>query len=399
MKDNKDIQGLIESYLDGSLSEAEKKTLNDWIAQSDDNRLLFERLTSPQYLTDELQKLYSYSEENGWQRVQAHLQKGKISTVTANDNIPGISTFNWRPWLAAACLAGIIFFGITIFSKTRRSESPPVTAVKKDVTAPIVTKAVIQLSNGQTVPLDSINQGMIAQQGNMLVIKNSNGEIIYTGNTDEEIYNTVINPRGSRVVSISLQDGTKVWLNSESSLRYPVAFIGKERKVEIIEGEAYFEVAKDVSRKFIVTGHEVTTEVLGTHFNINTYNDESETRVTLLEGKVKVVKGSSSGTLKPGQQAAFANDNQRLSIVDIDVDKVMAWQTGVFNFEDDDLPAIMRQLSRWYNVEVKFTGNIPSDTYGGVISRDVSLFTVLKILKIGGVKYSLVGKMIIVDNQ
>ncbi|MCU7550480.1 FecR domain-containing protein [Chitinophagaceae bacterium LB-8] len=296
-------------------------------------------------------------------------------------------------------MLGVIVTTVVIFFKGNDNiiENKVATVVKNDVEAPQSKRAFIQLANGETVALSSVEKGILTEQGRVNIVKNSEGQIVYQGHATETVFNTLVNPRGGTVVSLVLNDGTRVWLNSESSLKYPNSFSGNERIVEIT-GEAYFEVAKDPAKKFIVKGNGVITEVFGTHFNVNTYNDEAETKVTLQEGSVRVLKGASSGFLKPGQRAAFSNKSDQMAIDNTDVDKVLAWVYGDFNFDDETLPDIMRQLARWYDLEVSFEGKPPADLYSGIISRKSSLVTVLQILNAAeGIKYSIEGKKIKIE--
>lgn len=386
------IHDIIISYLNGSISENEQAQLTAWLHASEDNTRLFEQLTGHQFLMEELQKFYRHEEEPAWKRVQARL-------AMPSKEIP-VKNYQWRRWVMAASLVGICFLALFVFTLRNKpgSAKDPV-IVRTDVEAPKGTKAVIHLSNGQTVSLDSIGSGKLAQQGDVNVVKDEDGQIIYQGAADKLVYNTLFNPRGGTVVSLVLTDGTKVWLNSESSLRYPTAFTDKERTVELT-GEAYFEVTKNPAQKFIVNGNGVRTEVLGTHFNMNAYRDEGSVKVTLLEGSVKVGQDLRPGiTIKPGQQAGFSNKADRPVVEEVDIDKVIAWKTGVFSFDEDDLPVVMRQLARWYDLQVNYSGAMPKEKYSGLISRQLSLVQVLKILNMAGIKYTIEDNRISIESN
>jgi ferric-dicitrate binding protein FerR (iron transport regulator) len=196
------------------------------------------------------------------------------------------------------------------------------------------------------------------------------------------------------VISLTLNDGTIVWLNSESSLRYPVAFVGNQRRVEIT-GEAYFEVAKDETKKFIVESNGVSTEVLGTHFNVNTYQSEHDVKITLLEGAIKVRKGLITGILKPGQQAEVTDDIRVTS--NVDMDAVMSWKNGFFHFANTSIPELMKQISRWYDIDIVYNSVITQRQFGGEISREASLSEVLKILNKSKVKCRLEDNKLIIE--
>ena len=264
-------------------------------------------------------------------------------------------------------------------------------------------KAILTLSNGSQIVLDSAANGILAQQGNTKVIKLANGQLNYknAGNHAHEVlYNTMSTPRGGQY-NLLLPDGSRVWLNAVSSIRFPTDFIGKERTVEIT-GEAYFEIAKDRSHPFRVIvnpgsvnrGLELT--VLGTHFNVNAYSDEPTIKTTLLEGSVRVMKGASSAIIKPGQQTQVDGNGEIKVIQEANVAEAVAWKDGRFEFNDTHLTAIMRQLMRWYNVDVEYHGNIPDRYFTADISRNKTLSGILKIFELSDIDFKLDGKKLIV---
>lgn len=313
----------------------------------------------------------------------------------------------WRKIAVAAVVIGLIGWGAWFFSKENTKVDQPVVENRaSDVAAPEITKAVITLADGRRVPLDSIASGMLAVQRDVKVVKNERGEIVYepsVAHTQRDIaYNTLYNPKGSDVVSLILADGTKVWLNSESSLQYPVAFVGSERKVRIT-GEAYFEVNKSVTatgakRSFFVESNGVTTRVLGTHFNVNAYKDEAEIKVTLLEGSVSVFNESGAVLLRPGQQAQSTMNRKPEKANDIDTGQVMAWKNGKFDFgEGTDLKEIMRQVARWYDVDVEYRGSIREE-FGGTMPRQLTAAKLLEKFEMTGrVKFKIEGRKVIVS--
>jgi ferric-dicitrate binding protein FerR (iron transport regulator) len=194
-------------------------------------------------------------------------------------------------------------------------------------------------------------------------------------------------------VSLTLADGTKVWLNAESSLHYPISFKGSERKVRVT-GEAYFEVAKNAAKKFIVDAGGVTTEVLGTHFNVNAYKEEGRTVITLLEGAVRVKKPGASAVIRPGQQAIVA---QNIRIVkDADMASVMAWKNGEFIMKSADVGSIMRQVARWYNVDIIYQAGVPAARISGEVSRNLDLSQILQVLKYSGIHVKMENRRVIV---
>ena len=217
---------------------------------------------------------------------------------------------------------------------------------------------------------------------NIKIIKLNNGQLAYKplqGKASEAAYNTLATPKGGQY-TITLSDGTRVWLNAASSLRFPAAFTGRTRVVELT-GEGYFEVAKDPTMPFKVKAKGMEVEVLGTHFNINAYADENTVNTTLLEGSVKVAKGNENKKIKPGQQAVI-RDNGDLSIVNaINVEEVIAWKNNEFRFEHIKVSKIMRQVARWYDVEIEYEKNVPDVELSGIISRKEEVSQLLEILE------------------
>jgi len=305
-----------------------------------------------------------------------------------------VRTMIWKKLAVAASILLVIGLGsYFLFFNNNKNQDEITKTGPQDVESPTVTKATITLANGEQISLDSLTS---LQQGNVKIEKTKDGQIVYNGSAATVQYNILVNPRGSKVQPLTLNDGTKVWLNAESSIRYPTAFTGTDRKVEIT-GEAYFEVAHNAAQPFIVSdvSRDVQVQVLGTHFNINTYSDEAVMKVTLLEGSVKVMKGSASGILKPGQQAQVSGV---IKVVNgVDVEEVMAWKNGQFAFGGKDLETVMKQLSRWYDVGIQYEGAKPVANFRGSISSQESLAEVLKMLELTkAVKFRIEGKNIIV---
>jgi ferric-dicitrate binding protein FerR (iron transport regulator) len=309
----------------------------------------------------------------------------------------------WIRWAAAAVL--LITAGSSYFYHQTKNEKPNTFSpaiVSRDIQAPQSNRATITLAGGQRVFLDSAANGQLAMQSQVRLVKLAEGKIGYEGLTSagqsaEVAYNTVTNPRGSKVVDITLADGSRVWLNAGSSLSYPVAFTGKERNVQFT-GEAYFEISHDPSRPFTVTrsGDDVRIKVLGTSFDVNAYDDESATKVTLIEGSVKVSKGKNTSLLKPGQQVQVKGDNNKV-VNGIDIDEVMAWKNGKFRFsEKTDIEMIMRQIARWYDLDVEYKGKV-NEHFWGSISRTVNASQVFKMLQATGfVKFRIEGRKVTV---
>jgi ferric-dicitrate binding protein FerR (iron transport regulator) len=241
-----------------------------------------------------------------------------------------------------------------------------------------------------------VGGGTLAVQNEVQVMKTAEGKVVYTGATTkgELVYNTLFNPRGSKVVDMQLSDGSHVWLNAGSSLTYPVAFVGNERKVTI-KGEAYFEVAHDDSKPFVVSKDDVSVTVLGTHFNVNAYDDEDALKVTLLEGSVRVASNGNLKVIKPGEQAIAASGKLQVAS-DVDLNEVMAWKNGIFKFKDATIESVMRQIARWYDVEVSYEGKV-TNHFIATIPRNVSAANAFKILEqTGGVNFKIEGNKVMV---
>ena len=257
-------------------------------------------------------------------------------------------------------------------------------------------KAILTLSNGQVIDLTNSQNGTLLSQANTTIEK-SNGLLSYStenNKTSEMIFNTISTPNGGQYQLI-LSDGTKVWLNAASSLKYPISFQGTERKVELT-GEAYFEVAPDKSKPFRVASNDQEVLVLGTHFNINAYGNEESSQTTLLEGSVKVTIHQNARLLKPGQQARVFPSNEIKIVNDVETDAVIAWKNEKFQFVKADIRTVMRQIERWYDVTVEYQADI-STHFGGSISRNVNLEQVLTILQqTDKVRFEVKGKKIIV---
>ena len=304
--------------------------------------------------------------------------------------------FRW--WAAASVIVLLSAFSyFMLFDKTPKPNHV-VKVLSNDIIAPQSSRAMITLANGQKIYLDSAGNGALAVQGNVKLVKLAGGEIAYQQGPDNISgkieYNTISNPKGSKVINMVLADGSKVWLNSGSSLTYPVLFIGNERKVSVT-GEAYFEVTHDASKPFVVNNGSMNVRVLGTHFNVNAFEDDgNDIKVTLLEGSVKIDNGNATGLLKPGQQAVVIKEIEVLN--DVDLDLVMAWKNGYFQFNNASLQNVLKEVSRWYDVNVVYEGHNQPRQFVGEMERALSLSQVLKILERNQVYFKIEGKNLIV---
>jgi ferric-dicitrate binding protein FerR (iron transport regulator) len=316
------------------------------------------------------------------------------------DNVVSISKSKY--WMRIAAAASIIFVlaagsYFLFFNKT--SQAPIAkTTLSNDVVAPQVNRASVTLAGGQKIYLDSAVNGIISKQGNVKLEKLADGQIVYSGLSTAEVKNTIDNPRGSKILALQLGDGTHVWLNAGSSVTYAITFIGNERKVSIT-GEVYFEVAHDASKPFIVSKGETSITVLGTHFNVNAYDDEDNIKVTLLEGSISVKSGAGSQksgiVIKPGQQAQVASNNINV-LNKVDGDEVMAWKNNLFDFENADVKMILRQFARWYDLNVIYEGELKDRKFFGIVKRSSPLSDVLQILKSNDIHFRIEGNKLYV---
>lgn len=298
-------------------------------------------------------------------------------------------TMNYAAAAIIICLLSISAY--FLFKSVPHKEISKTENIKKEKieVVPGGNKAVLTLADGSTIILDNAQNGTLATQGSTKILK-LNGRLSYQSvnkNTSVALNNTISTPRGGQY-ELVLSDGSRVWLNAASSLRFPATFVGKERKVELV-GEAYFEVAKNKHMPFMVNVNGMEVEVLGTHFNINSYKEEAEMRTTLLEGSVKIKRDGTSNILKPGQQAQLNKEGDLKIVKNADVEEAVAWKEGNFQFDRSDIYSVMRQIARWYDVEVEYRGTVTSH-FVGTISRSVNLKQVLNMLHLtGGVKFEV----------
>jgi len=385
-----ELRGLLEKYINDTISAEEFKELwasledrrfdDEWYSSIEqvlrDKKM--QGLSDPEQMTARLAQIRSLMDTDG-------------QTAQRKPVVRHIARY------AAAAAIIIMAAGTYLLSHHSKTGNPIAVSVPQ-APAPIkpgTQKAILTLADGSTVALDNAANGMIAQQGATQVLKLANGQIRYqTGqNTADKnnaaiqgkpAYNIMSTPNGGQY-QLTLPDGTNVWLNAASSITYPCAFTGDERKVKIT-GEVYFEVAKDKSKPFLVTAGDQEIEVLGTHFNVNAYTDEDHIKTSLLEGSVRV----NNVLLHPGQ--AFAQGKTMATNVEQDI----AWKNGVFNFNNQSLAQVMRQLARWYDLEIVYPQGVPQKEYGGEIGKNLTLDQVLKGLENSGIHFILNGRRLTV---
>jgi transmembrane sensor len=334
--------------------------------------------------------------------------KAEIDLKIAQAVIPVKENF-WRLSQMLVAAAVLVIVGVAIFfinewpSISNNALEVTVEAKVKDI-APGGNHAMLTLSDGSVLKLDDQKDGLLTTEAGAVISKTKDGELVYkpTGKAAVDVFNTISTPKGGQY-QLMLSDGTKVWLNAASSIRFPTAFNEKYRNVEIT-GEVYFEVAGNKKKPFKVFSEYQEIEVLGTHFNVNTYGDEQFDKTTLLEGSVKVSRINSDGkkqafeTIKPGEVAIALKEDGELKVVQVRADDAVAWKNGYFKFDRTDLKTIMRQVSRWYNVDVVYKGDFDTDLFGGKIRRTDSVSGVLRVLKLSNINATIKGRTIIISN-
>lgn len=391
------IAELIIKSHNGSLGILEQLELNDWLELSEENRMLYERFSDPDYVKDQLRTLQHSDKEGAWAKIFETISE------TKEEEQPVLTMRTNRPWrrniAAAAILITVLGAAAWIWFKDSSAQKAGSMSSKfgYDV-LPGGNKATLTLANGSTILLADAAKGVIAEQGNTKIEKLDNGQLSYNALSEkpEEVsYNTLTTPPAGQY-QVMLPDGTRVWLNNASSLRYPTAFTGSSRSVEL-KGEAYFEVTPNSAKPFKVQTAGQTIDVLGTSFNIMAYGDESIVSTTLLTGGVKVSRGNENMILKPGEQAQSNTNGAGLRVIkDVDADGVIAWKNGLFHFERADLRSVMRVLARWYDVDVEYEGQVTNHLFGGDIQRNLNLSQVLDILQHNQVHFSIEDKKITV---
>jgi len=406
-KSNERVRYLIIQHLKGELTIHEQLELQEWVNASNDHRETFDQLSDPDRLKQEL-KEYSEARTNIWDKIDAGIKATPFIEGPARSPIPTIYPIRRRLGIytaAAASLLGIIIIGyFWLRPRSASSEARPVSVpvAARDV-APGGDKATLTLANGSTIVLENAANGSLTRQGSAQVVKDKSS-LSYTVAASGQkqapaaavVYNTLTTPRAGQF-QLVLPDGTKVWLNNASSLRYPTSFSGATREVQLT-GEAYFEVAKNSTQPFLAKVPNATIHVLGTSFNIMAYADEPAIKTTLLTGKVSINSATRQSILSPGEQGVLDDDGIITIAKNIDTDEVIAWQRGFFNFTGASLNDVLRQLARWYDVEVVYaTASPPKYTFDGEIGRNLSLTTILKHLERKDVHFQLEGKRLIVS--
>lgn len=394
--ENKDyLKQLLDKYLDNTATASEMQALFAALQSDDSSRQDWEELLMPVFKT--AKPIENYRPEE-WEPVVQTVLNDKGYTAQPAKRIKLFT----MPRVAAA--AAVVLVGTTlIFFLNRKEAVTGKPAIARQDVAPAGDRAMLTLADGRTVLLDSAANGILAQQGNTTITKSADGSVSYeagAGNAAGMAFNTLSTPRGGKY-KITLPDGTLVWLNAATTLRYPVRFAANERKVEV-NGEAFFDVAGNARAPFTVVSEGQEVRVLGTQFNLNAYADEADTRTTLLSGSVMIKQRKAAGTasaiLKPGQQSQVSAAGLKMD-EQADIEQVVAWKNGQLSMQNLDIKAVMRQISRWYDVDVIFEGPLPVNRFGGLLDQQLYLSNIMEVLREKGIQCRLEGKKLYVSAE
>lgn len=356
---------------------------------------LYERSLKGDCSPDELELLQQYEDDFCFsdeaetdEAIQEKIYNRLSASISREEKVKRL--FPWKAVAAAAAILLVMASGFLYLNGRLSHRNRPVAAVPRTLQhniAPGGNKATLILGDGTKVDLNKATEGKIAAQGNTMVNKSGNGQLVYqladqTPSSSTTVFNTLAIPRGGQY-NLTLPDGSRIWMNAASRLRFPTEFTGKERIVEL-EGEAYFEVAHNQRQPFIVKVKGMQVEVLGTQFNVMAYADEACITTTLLDGKVKLHSNLTQEViLKPGQQGVFTGNNN-FKVNKADIEQAMSWKNGYFVFNDEDLTSIMRKISRWYNVDIAYSSGTKKLSFMGSISRFKNVTEVLNMLALTG---------------
>jgi transmembrane sensor len=396
MKPTDEIINLLAKSVGNQLTIAEKDQLNIWLNQSEENKLLY-RLYKEDYQHGEQEEINDVDSNRGWQLISGKIHRGiKVAPATWHVN-KRLLYFTAAATLMV--LVALVYLLVRYEQGVDKKAVFVVNQVSSATIPPGTNKATLLLADGSKITLDKMASGRIAVQGNTSIVQENSGQLTYQTSGEKPlnlVYNTLVTPVGGQY-AIVLPDGSRVWLNAASSLRFPATFTGPERMVELT-GEAYFEVAHNSQKAFkvqVLRQHEkVLVEVLGTHFNINSYSNETVINTTLLQGSIKLHNSGQTWLLNPGQQANSTGQNTVVSAAD--TIQAVAWKQGDFYFNKTNIRKIMNQFERWYNIRVVYQNNQPLGDYTGNISRNNDLLTVLQMLQQAGLECKLQDRILIV---
>lgn len=369
------IKFLIAGFIRETLTESEQDELDAWVSASEENLLLFEDLTDENKVEESLRFLDQVNTEKALRRIKVKIGMRKKIGKTAR---------LWYYGIAASVILAIgVFAFFTLTNRNAGKDEKKIIVSQPDI-APGGNKAVLIMGDGSIISLTDAVNGLLRNENGTAISKTATGELTYsTGNPAEgasTVYNTLSTPRGGQY-KVVLPDGSKVWLNASSSLKYPTAFIGTDRVVELT-GEGFFEVAKNKARPFKVRLPEASeVEVLGTSFNVMTYGDEASQQTTLIEGSVKMSNNNSEIILKPGEQGLVSTGGKLHVNRSVNTHEITAWKDGNFDFRNASIETIMRQVQRWYDVDVVYRAKIQHE-FNADVSRNEPVSQLLRLLEL-----------------
>ena len=381
--DQERIYILIQKYRDNTASEAEKAELLKW---------------------------YRHTAYQDAEFPESEDAVGDFMLSRLHHEIKGTSrSISYKKWLAAAAVLLIGGASWLFVSKFYGGTGPNnIASARKNDIAPGGNKAILTLADGSKISLTDAAKGKIASQSGIQITKAANGQLIYTikatgdanpiaGTIQATAFNTIETPKGGQF-QVVLPDGSKVWLNAASSVKFPVNFNAvTERRIEL-KGEAYFEVVHNAALPFRVVTDKQVVEDIGTRFNVNAYEDESGVKTSLIQGKVSITTGAKTAVLIPGQQATVVNN---IKISEVNTEEVIAWKNGYFNFDDEKLDNIMKSIARWYNVDVVFEDeSLKRETFGAITTRFANISTLLRIMEqTGDARFTIEGSTIKINRR
>jgi ferric-dicitrate binding protein FerR (iron transport regulator) len=373
---------LLRKHLSGKITDPEKVTLDEWVKSSEAAQKLYNEFTDPEVLDREFSIYLENVGEDADDDLKRLFESSLPETKVIHLGKTKISRY-W--WIAAASIIFIVTTAsyFTLFNKSENGQVVKVQPIVQDV-LPGTFKAKLTLDDGSTIILDKASKGEITKQGNA-VVSSQDGQLVYSAPpntlTIQTLYNTLFTSRGEMYPAV-LSDGSKIWLNSETKIRFPATFNEKERVIELITGEIYLEVSHVINAPFKVHLKDCEIEVLGTKFGIRAFKDEPYSRTSLLSGKIKLTSFTgNSMVLSPGDQAKISLGGMLSLEKNADVQGSVAWVYGIFHFEEANIQYVLNELARWYNVEVEFRGNVTTDRIYGDMEKNIPLSVVLKNLE------------------
>lgn len=380
---DKDILDIMQQLLRHQpLSEQQEQRLSNWRQRSPDHESIINTITDDPSVLQHLRSRLAVNTSEAWDKVAARIESAPtVKPVTK----PGMVFMN-STWFRVAA-AVLVIFGISIFLwnrlKSHSSEIASVAVPANNTISPGFDRATLTLSDGRTIDLDKASDTI---KDGALSIANNHGELAYS-QANISAMNTMTTPKGGQY-RLTLADGTRIWMNAESSITFPTAFLDKSREVHVA-GEVYFEVSRNKEKPFIVSTDNEKILVLGTSFNVNTYDNDRSTKTSLIDGSIKI----SNTILEPGQ--AFVNNK----VVATNIEQDIAWKNGEFNFDHLTTQQVMRQIARWYNIDIQYQGGIPDIEFRGNMGRNLTLHQVLESLELMGMRFTLTNRVLTVAKK